>query len=118
MSTTTIPGPTRAAARTLTAVGRVFFALGLAGLGVSHFIFGEFVTGRAPAWPASAPGGLVWAYATGALFIAVGIAILIGRAARFAAVTAAILIFGWALLRNIPVVAADSFLGGRWTLGG
>lgn len=118
MPTTTIPAPTRAAARTLITVGRVFFALGLIGLGVSHFIFGDFMTGRAPAWPDGVPGGTAWAYATGVAFIAIGAAILARRGGRLAAFFAAVLVFGWALLRNIPVVAADSFLGGRWTIGG
>lgn len=118
MSTTTIPGPARTAARTLTAVGRVFFALGLVGLGASHFIFGQFVTGRAPAWPEGVPGGTAWAYGTGVAFIAIGAAILARRGGRPAALFAALLIFGWALLRNIPVVAADRLLGGQWTQGG
>src|SRR5690606_31885987 len=106
MSTTAIPGSTRAAAQTLTAVGRVFFALGLIGLGISHSVFGDFMTGRAPAWPDGVPGGTAWAYGTGVVFIAIGAAILVRRGGRLAALFAAVLIFGWALLRNIPVVAA------------
>ena len=43
-------------------IGRTFFALGLLGLAVEQFIFGDFVTGRAPAWPESMPGRLAWAY--------------------------------------------------------
>ena len=118
MSTTTTRQTTRAAAPTLATVGRIFFALGLAGLGASHFVFGDFMTGRAPAWPEGVPGGTAWAYATGAAFIAVGAAILARRGERLAALFAAALIFGWALLRNIPVVAADRLLGGMWTQGG
>lgn len=34
--------------RTIAVVGRAFFAAGLIGLGVEHFVFQEFVTGRAP----------------------------------------------------------------------
>src|SRR5690606_4078299 len=69
----------------LTLVGRIFFALALIALGADHFIFGEFVTGRAPPWPASVPGGAAWAYLTGAVLIAAGVAIITGKHARFAA---------------------------------
>lgn len=99
-------------------IGRIFFALAIIGLGIEHFIFQDFITGRAPAWPESVPGGLIWAYLTGAIFIGIGIAILTGKKARSAAMLAGALIFLWALLRHIPVVAADSFLSGAWTGAG
>ena len=102
----------------LVSVGRTFFALALIGLGIEHFVFREFVTGRAPAWPESVPGGLVWIGVTGAVFVLAGSAILFGKAARPAALVAAGLIFGWALLRHVPVVAADSFLSAAWTQAG
>lgn len=102
----------------LATVGRTFFAVALIGLGIEHFIFREFVTGRAPAWPASIPGGVVWAYLTGIAFIGIGVAVLIRKGARPAAILAGALIFAWALLRNVPVVAADSLLGGTWTRAG
>ena len=88
------------------------------GLGVEHFIFQDFITGRAPAWPASMPGGLAWAYLTGIAFILIGLAIVSGKKARPATVLAGVLIFLWALLRHIPVVAADSLLSGAWTSAG
>lgn len=99
-------------------VGRTFFALALLGLGIEHFIFRDFITGRAPAWPESIPGGVIWAYLTGATFVGIGAAILAGKKARSAAILAAVLIALWALLRHIPVVAADSFLSGAWTRAG
>ncbi|HMB91610.1 MAG TPA: hypothetical protein VKP65_12230 [Rhodothermales bacterium] len=99
-------------------IGRTFFALALIGLGIEHFIFQDFITGRAPAWPASVPGKLIWAYLTGALFIVIGVAILSRKKARPAAVLASVLICLWALLRHIPVVAADSLLSGAWTQAG
>lgn len=102
----------------LTPIGRIFFAIALLGLGIEHFVFEDFVTGRAPAWPESIPGKLVWAYLTGIAFVGVSIAILTRKKARFAAILAETLIFMWALLRHIPVVAADSFLSGAWTRAG
>jgi uncharacterized membrane protein len=99
-------------------VGRVFFAIALIGLGVEHFIFQDFVTGRAPVWPASIPGGVAWAYLSGLTFVAIGSAILFGKRARSAAVLAGVLIASWAALRHLPVIAADSFLSGAWTRAG
>lgn len=104
--------------RRLIPVGRLFFALGFIGLGLRHFVLREFVTGRAPAWPEGLPGGVVWAYLTGAVFIAVGVALIARRQARIASIAAALLIFLWALLRHIPAVAADSFLAPTWTAAG
>lgn len=99
----------------LTAVGRTFFALALFALGVDHFIFQEFVTGRAPPWPDSVPGGPVWAYLTGLIFIATSVAIIVGRHGRFLALLVGMLIFTWALLRQVPLVAADSDSLPTWT---
>lgn len=101
-----------------TRVGRSFFAIGLIGLGIEHFIFGDFLVGRAPAWPESVPGGLIWAYLTGITFIVSGGMVLFGKRARAAAILTAVLIAAWALLRLIPVVAADSLLSGAWTRAG
>lgn len=81
-------------------------------------MFGEFVTGRAPAWPASLPGGELFARLTGLVFVGSGLAVLAGKRARGAAIVAAILIGAWALLRHIPVLATDSFLSGAWTRAG
>lgn len=102
----------------LVPVGRAFFAIALLGLGIDHVIFGEFVTGRAPAWPESLPGGPAWAYLTGVVFVVIGLAILTGKQARAAAIVAGALVFLWALLRHIPVVAASFFLSADWTKAG
>lgn len=102
----------------LTTVGRIFFAAALIGLGVTHFVFQDFMTGRAPAWPPSVPGGTLWAYGTGAAFVGLGTTLLIGREARLAALLVATLIFAWALLRHVPVVATDSLLAPTWTAAG
>jgi uncharacterized membrane protein YphA (DoxX/SURF4 family) len=99
-------------------VGRLFFAAGLIAIGIEHFIFGDFITGRAPAWPASLPGQTAWAWVSGFIIVAAGISVLTGRRTRVAMIGAALLIFLWAFLRHIPVVAADSLLGGSWTRAG
>ena len=99
-------------------VGTTFFALALIGLGIEHFVFGEFVTGRAPAWPASFPGGVWFARLTGMALIGSGLLVLLGKKARSAAIAVAALIACWALLRHIPVLFAETFLSGAWTQAG
>lgn len=98
--------------------GRIFFAIALTGLGVTHFVFGDFTTGRAPGWPDLLPGGKVWAYLAGAFFMAAGLVVLSGKKARVPVFFAGVLIFIWAFLRHLPVIAADSFLSPAWTEAG
>ncbi|HKX84128.1 MAG TPA: DoxX family membrane protein, partial [Pyrinomonadaceae bacterium] len=74
----------------------------LTAFGIQQFIYGDFVAGRAPAWPAEVPGGFVWAYLTGAIFVVCGLAIVAGIKARWAAITVGSLLFVWALLRHVP----------------
>jgi uncharacterized membrane protein len=74
-------------------VGRTFFAVALIGLGIDHFVFRDFVAGRAPAWPESIPGRLVWAYLTGIVFVVIGIAVLADKMARSTAIFGGALIF-------------------------
>lgn len=102
----------------LTRAGRYFFAAGVLGIGIEHFIFQDFILGRAPAWPESLPGKTPWAYLTGALFVIISLAVFTGKKARPALVIGAALTFLWAFLRHIPVVAADQFLYGSWTSAG
>ena len=104
--------------RRLLPIGRTFFALALICLGAEHFIFGTFVTGRAPAWPQAIPGGTIWTYLTGLVFIAIGFTTIAGRNVRSAALLAAALVGVWALVRHVPVVAAEAFLSGAWTRAG
>jgi uncharacterized membrane protein len=99
-------------------IGRLCVALALIGLGVEHFVFHEFVTGRAPPWPIPVPGKTIWVYTSGAVIGAAGLALLARRFARPLLMLAGIMILVWALLRHIPVVAADSLFAGSWTRAG
>ena len=87
--------------------GRLFFAIGLAGFGILQFIYGDFVPGRAPEWPAATPGRLAWAFASGAVLISAGAAIASGVGARSAALATGTMIFAWALLRHLPGLVAN-----------
>lgn len=98
--------------------GKIFIVLGIIGIGIEHFIFQDFIIGRAPAWPESISGKLIWAYLSGILIIGAGVSILTGIKARAFSVLAVLLIFGWALLRHIPVVSSASLLSGEWTSAG
>lgn len=106
-------------------LGRVFVAIALMAFGTQQFLFGEFIAGRARAWPNDVPGRMLWAFSTGALFVATGGAILSATAkmsfrhiARRAAIVTGIVIFGWAFVRQVPVALADSSFGSAWTMLG
>ena len=102
----------------LVSVGRSFFGLAVLGLGAEHFIFREFVTGRAPPWPDGVPGKLLWVYGSGIVVMLAGVAVLVRRGGRPAALALGVLVFTWALLRQLPIVVADSLLAGSWTQAG
>ena len=96
----------------------MFFAIALIGLGVENFVFQEFVTGRAPGWPTGVAGKLLWVDASGILVALAGLSVLTRRWGRQAMLCLGLLVFVWALLRHLPIVAADAFLGGSWTRTG
>lgn len=91
----------------LAGIGRLFFAVGLIAFGIGQFIYGDFLPGRAPEWPAAMPGRLIWAYLSGAILVAAGLAIATGVKARWAAIVAGAIIFVWALLRHLPALATE-----------
>ena len=100
---------------TLRHLGRVFFGISLIAFGVQQFLWGDFVAGRARAFPAMWSGRVAWAFVSGAVFILCGALIVAGRWLRPAGVTVAAMIFMWAALRNIPLALADRVYGGAWT---
>ncbi|HEV8486665.1 MAG TPA: hypothetical protein VGV87_24175 [Blastocatellia bacterium] len=102
----------------LAPLGRLFFAVSMVAFGVQQFIYGDFVPGRAPAWPNSIPGRLVWAYVSGAILIIAGTAIIFRKNVRWAGLLVGAMIFLWALLRHIPEVAADPSSGAVLTKAG
>jgi hypothetical protein len=108
----------------LAALGRVAFATSLAAFGIQQFIFGDFIPGRAPAWPDGVSGRLVWAYLSGMVLTATAASIFASeargtpafrKAAQLAAAVTGTMIFAWAFLRHIPIAAADPQLGSAWT---
>lgn len=61
------------------AIGRVFFAVGLIGIGVQHFIFGNFIPVMVAWWPAWIPWRPLWAGIFGAILIISGSLIIFGK---------------------------------------
>ena len=96
-------------------VGRILFGVALFGIGIQHIILGDFIIGRAPAWPVGIPGRMVWACVTGILMMIPLPAIIIGKAARNSLLTCGVVIFGWAFLRHIPVLLSNIHSGLEWT---
>jgi uncharacterized membrane protein len=82
--------------------GRIFFGLGLIGLGGQHFFFREFVPMVVPLWPAWIPGRLFWVFLVGAILIAGGGAIVAGVKARLAATLLGGLFLLSVVLLHIP----------------
>ena len=99
----------------LSRFGRFATGLALVAFGVANFVVGDFVAGRAPAWPPGIPGQIGWAYITGLLLIGAGLCIVTGRWAVRAALVAAAVIAAWAFFRQIPHALLDAQLGGEWT---
>ena len=109
-------------ASTVVSFGRVFVAIALIAFGVQQFLFGDFVAGRARAWPDDVPGRVLWAFSSGALLVATGGAIAFATAkassrhtARLTAIVTGLVIIGWAFVRQVPIAAADSSYGSAWT---
>lgn len=91
------------------ALGQLFFGLATIAFGVQNILYGDFVMGRAPTWPAEWKGQLIWAYASGALLIIAGFLITSGKKARMAALVVALVCF----CMGIPASSA----GGKLAMG-
>ena len=88
-------------------VGRCFYAIGLIGIGVQHFIFSDFIPVIMPAWPSWIPGGhAIFAYIIGALLIAAGACILFDLEGRtVAAITGAVFLL-LVFIAHVPATMA------------
>jgi uncharacterized membrane protein len=96
-------------------ITRAFYAIALIAFGIQHFLFGDFIAGRAPAWSEGLPGQLPFAYATGLLLIIGGLAVLADKKARLGMVVSGVTILIWAALRNIYGLAMNPEYGGLLT---
>ncbi len=99
-------------------VSRTFYGVAILAFGMFHLAYGDFVTRVVPWWPAAIPGRSLWAYVIGALLMAAGAALVLNRrTVEVSMMLAAGLMVSFVLL-GIPLVVADTPLGGSWTVAG
>lgn len=101
------PGWMRALPRTGFGLCAIVFA-------ISHFVYADITAAMVPGW---IPGGLFWAYATGAGHLAAGLAILSGVRVRLAATLLAAMAGSFVLLVHVPRIAAAPGSHLEWTMG-
>ena len=96
-------------------ITRNFYAFALIGLGILQFLFGDYLAGRAPAWPAWLPGQLLFAYITGALFILTGFMVMADKRPRLVLTLSGLVILGWAGLQNVFTIVLHPEYGALLT---
>jgi uncharacterized membrane protein YphA (DoxX/SURF4 family) len=96
------------------ATGRVFFAVGMIGIGCQEFFFSQFVPLVAPIWPKAIPGRLFWVYLAGTILVVCGASILSGVKARTSATVLGGLFLLSLILLHIPanlIARVTSWIG-------
>src|SRR5882672_3897521 len=92
---------------------RVFFALGLIGLGVLSLVYGDFALQWQPV-PAWVPARTYLAYASGVVMIAGGAGLLSKRTAVFSSGVLFVYALLWLLLLKLPHVVMAPQLEVNW----
>jgi uncharacterized membrane protein len=88
-------------------IGRLCVAIAVIFFGVEHFLHSKFAPGvplakLAPTW---VPAGALWAYLTGAVLFLGGIALLVNRRARLAAIWIGLVMTLLTFLFYLPILA-------------
>jgi uncharacterized membrane protein YphA (DoxX/SURF4 family) len=63
-------------------IGRCFYGIGIAGMGIQQFIYSNFRPVILPYWPEWVPRPDIWAYVTGACLVIAGLIIMISKNAK------------------------------------
>lgn len=98
-------------------VGRAFYAVGLASIGLMHFYFRDFPWVIIPVFPAWLPLRLVCVYVVGAALTASGVAILFNLKGRKVAAGTGVALLVLVLIAHIPnqLTGAYRAVLGAWT---
>jgi uncharacterized membrane protein YphA (DoxX/SURF4 family) len=85
-------------------LARIVFGLTCVFYGWSHFAYADYTAGMVPAW---LPGGMAFAYVTGACHSAAGLAVIAGILPRLAATLEATMMSLFGLLVWVPTFLVD-----------
>jgi uncharacterized membrane protein YphA (DoxX/SURF4 family) len=102
-----------ALAARLTRLGRLAFGVCALVFGGAHFVYMNNTAPLVPKW--LPPTQEFWGYATGAGFVAAGIAILTGVQARLAAILMTAMLASFGVLANGRILLADHSSHWNWT---
>jgi uncharacterized membrane protein len=102
----------------LAGVGRFFLAVAMVAFGAQHFIYLDFVTRVFPKLPAWVPAHTFLACVLGAFLLASGVAIMIEKSARSAALLLGAVVLSSFLLLYLPLLITTPPNGGLWTMAG
>jgi uncharacterized membrane protein len=97
----------------LTGVGRIAFGVCTLIFGGAHFVYMKNTASMVPKW--LPPAQEFWGYATGACFVAAGVAILTGVQARLAAILLTAMLATFGVLANGRILLADPSSHWNWT---
>jgi len=87
------------------------YGMALIAFGLSHFAYLDLTAPLVPAW---LPHPVFWAYLTGCIYVATGVLLIAGFAARLGATLAALQIALITVLVWGPVVLAGKLTGSNW----
>src|SRR6185369_15964508 len=101
----------------LVPVGRAFFAIGLASIGLMHFFFMNFPWVVIPQFPAWIPLRLLWVIVIGAALVAAGVCILFNLRGRNVAAWTGLLLLTLVVIAHVPNQLTGQYATvlGAWT---